>query len=554
MAYGSILTAETDAAEARKGRGAFFTPPEMAEYLATWAIRSRSDTVLEPACGEAEFLIASFRRLVALGASTQEASGHITGCELHRESVDAALSKCSEMSFAPRINVGDFFQQQLSGKFDVVLGNPPYVRFQILGGDQKGTFREVSHRTGYAMSALASAWAPFVMHGASFLNEGGRLAFVLPAELLTVNYAASIRSFLLTEFNDITIVSFDKQVFPEVQEEVVLLLASGYHQGPSEYIKWKQASDLECIDEGIDRDYYPNGNGEKWTPGLVPEPVGKLLAGIDRRTFCRMSDWGRLALGVVTGNNAYFALSDDDARIAGLRDDDVVRISPPGSKHLRKLAFTAQDHASLASSGKKALLFYPKPDLSEEAARYIEHGMAEGVHRGYKCRNRNPWWKVPLSSVPDAFVTYMNDYAPNVCINEAGAHCLNSVHGLTFDDNYRDLGRSLFALASINSITLLSAELEGRAYGGGLLKVEPREAANLQVPSPELVEASRKRLELIIEEGALNLTGSSLLEVIESVDDALFDNVDAVSREHLEQVRDCKRKLYNRRRNRGRKR
>lgn len=551
MAFGSTLSAVEDTPTERKNRGAFFTPPEMAEYLADWAIVSRDDSVLEPACGEAEFLIASFKRLIKLGASAQNANELIVGCELHADSADAALARCSSYSFKPHIEVGDFFKQRPSKTYNVIIGNPPYVRFQVLDANQKDSFKEVSNRTGYAISALASAWAPFVMHSATFLSEGGRLAFVLPAELLTVNYAASIRAFLLAEFADITIVTFDKKVFPEVQEEVVLLLASGYHSGSAEFIKWRVASDLGGLGESIDRDYYPNAKGARWTPGLVPPAVGEMFENLDRMGFCRLGDWGKLALGSVTGNNKYFTLSSDDVKLIGLREDEVLPISPSGSRHLRKLALTCEDYDNLVSQGKKAYLFYPSVNPSDAACRYLNFGLEKEVDQGYKCRNRKPWWKVPLTEVPDAFITYMNDFAPSICINEARVHCLNSVHGLTFANEHQELGRSLFALACVNSVTLLSSELEGRAYGGGMLKVEPREAANLQVPSPELLSSLRNELEVLKGDRAANLAGNSLIELQEAVDKVLFGDMDSNSLEILRSVRDSKQRLYERRRGRG---
>ena len=551
MAFGSVLTAVEDAPSARKSRGAFFTPCEMAEYLADWAIVSRDDLVLEPACGEAEFLIASFKRLIKLGASVEEASRLVEGCELHVESAKAALERCSEYSFKPSIEIGDFFRQRPSKDYDVILGNPPYVRFQVLDRRQKDSFKEVSHRTGYTISALASAWAPFVMHSATFLKKGGRLAFVLPAELLTVNYAASIREFLLEEFADITIVAFDKKVFPEVQEEVVLLLASGYHLGSAGFIKLRQSSDLRGIDEGVDRDFYPDGKGARWMPGLVTPIVGQVLERLDGNGFCRLGDWGKLSLGSVTGNNKYFTLSQDDVRIIGLHDDEVAPISPPGSNHLRRLALTCADYDSMVSQGKKAFLFYPGETPSDAARRYLDFGLEKEVNRGYKCRKRSPWWRVPLASPPDAFVTYMNDYAPGICINEAGVHCLNSVHGLTFAEGYRALGRRLFALSCVNSVTLLSAELEGRAYGGGMLKVEPREAAKLQVPSPELVSANSEELRKLAGGFDARLTGDDLIELRTCVDEILFGDVGIISHDILELIRGSKQKLYERRRCRG---
>ncbi len=53
--------------EARKGRGAFFTPPAVARFLTDWAVRSASDRILEPSCGKASFLLESGRRLRDLG-------------------------------------------------------------------------------------------------------------------------------------------------------------------------------------------------------------------------------------------------------------------------------------------------------------------------------------------------------------------------------------------------------------------------------------------------------------------------------------------------------
>ena len=554
MAYGSVLTAAADTSAARKDRGAFFTPPKMAEYLANWAINSPEETVLEPACGEAAFLIAAFKRLVSIGASAGKASKSITGCELHKESADAALTRCSEYSFKPNIEVGDFFKKRPNETYDAIIGNPPYVRFQVIDGKQKDSFKEVSHRTGYAISALASAWAPFVMHSTSFLNEGGRVAFVLPAELLTVNYASSIRSFLLSEFADITIITFDEQVFPEVQEEVVLLLANGYHRGSAEFIKWRQTSDLERITEGVYRDYYPSGNGDRWTPGFVPESVSEALSDLNGNDFCRLGDWGNLALGSVTGNNKFFTLNADEVKIIGLNETEVINISPPGSNHLRSLDLSDADFDELAAKGKKAFLFYPGAEPSEAAKRYIEFGVGKGIDQGYKCRKRKPWWKVPLSRIPDAFITYMNDYAPNVCANTARLHCLNSVHGLTFADEYRDIDPRMFALSCINSATLLSAELEGRAYGGGLLKVEPREAAKLQVPSPHLVKSLSAQLQQMLASAAINLQGKELIAVRNQVDAVLFEHINGFGIETLSQLRGSKSDLYARRRNRGRKR
>src|SRR6185295_18716215 len=84
---------------------------------------------------------------------------------------------------------------------------------------------------GVRLGGLASSWAAFVIHAASFLKPDGRLGLVLPAELLSVNYAAPIRSYLMRRFASVRLVVFEELVFPDVLEEVVLLLAEG--EGPT---------------------------------------------------------------------------------------------------------------------------------------------------------------------------------------------------------------------------------------------------------------------------------------------------------------------------------
>lgn len=110
---------------------------------------------------------------------------------------------------------------------------------------------------------------------------------------------------------------------------------------------------------------------------------------------------------------------------------------------------------------------------------------------------RTPWWRVPYLKPADLLLTYMNADTPRLCTNLAGAHHLNSVHGVYPDDGTRELGRRLLALASVNTATMVGAELVGRAYGGGMLKIEPREADHLPVPAPALVERCAVPLTMI---------------------------------------------------------
>src|SRR5262245_39872493 len=114
----------------RKGRGAFFTPSELCDYVVRWAIRSPDDLVLEPSCGEAAFLVSAGRKLLALNGSEARTSEQLCGVELHEASAAAAVHRLRSDGLDARVAVGDFFNLKTEPMFDAVIGNPPYVRYQ----------------------------------------------------------------------------------------------------------------------------------------------------------------------------------------------------------------------------------------------------------------------------------------------------------------------------------------------------------------------------------------------------------------------------------------
>ena len=552
MAYGSTIPESMDSRDSRKKRGAFYTPSELTRVIAKWAIKSPDTTVLEPACGESEFIIAAYRELLSRGVSSKAASNQITCCELHAESLEAGESKCRAIGCTPDYHLGSFLEMEFTQRFDAVIGNPPYVRFQSIGESQRDAIGNIMEKAGMGGSRLSSLWVPFVYHAVSCLSPGGRLGFVLPAELLSVNYAAPVRSFLMERFSSISLLTFDERVFPEVQEEVVVLLAEGCGNGPAKAIEWSQCRNLSELYANEAWEFRPLAPDAKWTYAFISMPADNLRAELRKLGFASLESWGKVSLGTVTGNNGYFTLTPEEAHDWGFRTLDTSPISPPGSRHLRTLEFDPASFADMNKAGKKTVLFYPHGKLSEAAQRYISYGESIGVDKGYKCRKRKPWWRVPLAAKADAFVTYMNDYAPSLCANRAGVYHLNSIHGIIFHEGFGELAAKFLPLAFLNTATSLDSELAGRSYGGGMLKLEPREAADLLVPSPQLVEAVRPELDEIHSEVQRILKDGDVPRAIGRVDE-VFAKVGGGSWKELVTVMsEDKARLYGRRKLRGR--
>ena len=537
----------------RKSRGAFYTPAEITRFIAQWAVRSESDRVLEPSCGEADFLLAVGERQRDLGAGLL-VGDNLRAIEIHGPSAERAERRIREAGFSVDVRAANFFDVDAEPKFDAVVGNPPYIRYQDFSGDARRKALEAALRQGVRLSGLASSWAAFVVHAAEFLKPEGRLALVMPAELLTVKYAANVRRYLLQRFGSIRLVMFEELVFPNVQEEVVLLLAEG--QGPAPNFEVYQArnlADLDTIDSAPWVPYTPN-ESDKWMWALLSsDAIGTYQKVVDAPGgFETLRAWGTTYLGIVTGGNRYFSLSARDVRERGLPAKEVLQICPPGSRYLRGLTFTESAWRGLRDEGKRCFLFRPKDGSPSTAAqRYIDAGETTSVDQGYKCSNRSPWWRVPLVNVPDLLLTYMDRDRPRLITNRAGEHILNSLYGVSLSKGRKRIGMDLLPVASLNSLTVLGAELVGRAYGGGLLKLEPREADRLPMPSKDLLESAADKLRGVRPQVGVALRQGKLDKAIRLVDRILLYEGVGLKQPEVRALRDARATLFDRRNTRA---
>lgn len=539
-----------DSPALRKARGAFFTPPPIARFISSWAIRHPSDRILEPSMGDAEFLVHAVERLQSLGRSSPE----VFGSELHAWSAERGKQRVAERGGTALVDIGDFFAREDPCPFDAVIGNPPYIRFQDFSGEQRTAAQAAALRGGVALTGLASAWAAFTVHATLKLAVGGRLGFVLPAEILTANYAAPVRRFIFDNFGDVELVLFEEKVFGEADTETVLLLASSFGQGATKNAKIRQVRNAASLTSMPPATVWtPEDPADRWSGATVNAAASKVLMdSVPAGHFKVLKTWGETTLGIVTGKNSYFAISPEQEIDLALDPAETVPLSPPGSAHLRGLELSDLALAELGRLGKRTRLFRPTGDMSLGARNYIAAGESAGVHNAYKCRVRKTWWLVPLLEPADLLLTYMNADTVRLVSNTARVHHLNSVHGVYLREEVRSIGMELLPIASLNSVTMLSAEIAGRAYGGGVLKMEPGEADRWLVPSLKAVENSAERLRSIKPQIGGRLRGGKLDEAVKLVDDALLVDVLGFTRSEVHVVREARNELAGRRGNRGR--
>lgn len=520
-----------DRPELRKQRGAFFTPAPIADFLAAWATGGRPDArVLDPTCGEAVFLLAAARRLAINGADPAATGDLLYGVDLHAASLEHSRMLLNAEGFDADLCTGDFFAQptpaQLGGGLpwmDAVVGNPPYVRYHDHKGQTRKRSAAAALAQGVRLSGLASSWAALLVHACSFLKPEGRVALVLPAELLTVGYAEPVRRWLRERFASVHLVLFEELQFHNAEEQVVLLVAQG--SGGCDALALHQVRDAHELKrlhvfDGVA--VAPRAEG-KWTDLLLPTERRALFRRVTTNHFADLGSYGAPELGTVTGANPFFALTEATRKKFDIACDDLTAIVPPGTRHLQGSRFTQGRWEQLRLHGERVWLLNPRTDRPRGGlARYIAHGRGLGVHEAYKCTVRTPWWRPPVVAAPDLFFTYMSHRYPRLIANDAGVSFVNSMHGMMLRADAPAVARDALPLLALNSVSMLGAEVFGRSYGGGILKMEPSEAAVLPVPSPNLLTRAWKTIVRRSEHLDEQLRAGQWQDVVEEVDEAVL--------------------------------
>ncbi len=288
---------------------------------------------------------------------------------------------------------------------------------------------------GLAPSRLTNAWVPFVVAAVVAAKQGGRIGLVVPAELLQVGYAALLRSYLVDRCSEITIVSFRGLVFPGILQEVVLLLATK-GDGPARVrtVEADDADGLAALDMTGTAARARLHESEKWTKYyLGPDAIELMREARVGKRLAPLGTYADVNVGVVTGRNSFFTLSEKEAS-----DRRILRYTVPllsRSAQIRGITFGADDLAADAQKSLRTRLLAVPADLDlarhPDLAAYIVLGEEHNVPDGYKCSIRTPWWSVPSVKAPDGFMLRQVSSHVQLTANDVGAQARIPCTGYT---------------------------------------------------------------------------------------------------------------------------
>ena len=500
-------------ATSEKLRGGFYTPEPIAEFVLRWGINGSSDfDILEPSCGDGVFLEQLQKNSFKYKS--------ITAIELNEE--EAEKAEKIPLNNKQIIN-SDFhtYCNNTEKRFDLIVGNPPYIRYQFFDRQQQVEAEDIFIKAGLTYSKLTNAWVSFVVGSSLLLKDSGKIGFVLPAEILQVSFAKQLRNFIAHFYNKINIISFEKLVFPNIQQEVVLLLCEKNNTDKHniEHIEVRDASDLKKLDLALLKspqkkiDFKSN----KWTFYFLEQDEIDFLEHIaENNSIPTIGDFAKVEVGITTGSNDFFTVP-----LSTVEEYDLQKFAKPmvgRSVQVNSVIFTEEDwKINKHSKAKAHLLVFPEQNqINHEkgAMKYIAHGENQDIHMGYKTGIRNDWFVVPSLKISDALFIRRNNLYPRLIINEAKAYTTDTMHRV-FLKNGTNI--KAFTASYYNSLSLAFTEVCGRSHGGGVLELMPNEAERVLLPYskendlllPEIDSLIRKKTSI---ESILKFTNQIILK------------------------------------------
>ncbi|MCI9080429.1 MAG: N-6 DNA methylase [Lachnospiraceae bacterium] len=533
----------------QKLRGAYYTPLPLAEMMVgLFANESMPVSVLEPSCGDGVFLDAAIKR------HFNKVAKEIIAIEIDKE--EAAKTRKSTKEYKNiKVYNEDFFDYYnrtfKQKKYDLILGNPPYVRYQYLEESQRELLSAILTSQGMRANKLINTWVGFMVACVNLLSEKGKIAFVVPAEIMQVAYAEDLRLFLADKLSKITLITFEELIFPDIEQEIVVFVGEkGKQEKGIRIVQLNNLEDLKSFDIETNGFQKLQHVHEKWTRYFTNNEENTLIKQIkEDKRFQKLSDVSLVNVGITTGNNKYFSVNQD--KVDGYKLQDVVRPLIGRSSHADSVYFKEDDWMKNVLKGKAAYLIdFPEKnieDFPEEQGKYIKEGEENGENKGYKCRIRDKWYCIPSVWVPHAFFLRRSNLYPKFVLNCCNAVSTDTMHRIKFNE---DINPEQIVLSYYNSISFAFTELCGRSYGGGVLEILPREVGNIMVPKLDDIPVQQVRNILKQVDGIIR-TGDNIEAALDIVDREIIVDALGYDEKVCQMARGIWKKLQTRRLKRG---
>ena len=552
---------EQPSKSAVKERGAYYTPKLISDFIVNWGLERThtSPHILEQSCGDGSFLRALTSssslmegknvKILAIEMDKNEAKkSRVIGNQLRSNSNITCNTVTSEY-FSYMMDV----KSRAKRKFNLVLGNPPYIKqSKFVKGRSLAKTR--MKELGLKINQQSNAWVYFVIDAVSRMSSESHIGLVIPADLLQLAYAKAVQEYLTEHLDDILIIGFDELVFPNIQQDVVLLLGKKSKNTVNRRLGSISIKNLSCLNDDLWENFIHtkkqvNIEEVDWNLQFLPDQeLSKINKIFEKKDVFSLGDISDNRIGIVTGANSFFCvnktkLSELKIKVGKNKGVNVKKMI--GSRmNVPGIEYTQKDHYKNNSANKKTnmLVFdikLPREKLSGELKNYLSMGEEKKYHTRNQLARRTPWYS-PEHVISTRIGLYKR--SAEFCklfLKSKEIYHTDTIYRIWVED-YKITPETL-VFSFVNSLTYLSCEMHGRNYGGGVLELTPAEIRSLKIPIHHCTGDEFTHLDKMFR------SNTSIEKILDYTDDLTLN---FLSRSERKLIRESWRYLKNRRMNR----
>lgn len=438
--------------------GQYFTNYDVASFMAAW-VSKNAKKLLDPATGNSVFL-----------KYAKEANPE---CGLDAYEIDSIILDFFGNPADANLMNDDYLMTGWEDKYDAIICNPPYNRFQAVA-NRNQILDEIERHTGIKYSGYTNLYILFLLKSIFQMSEDGKLAYIIPTEFLNSKYGTPIKEKLIKERLLRAIINFenDQELFFNATTTCCILLLDKEDKRDVKFFNLDAISELKTLSlENTDKclviDYENLSAENKWREYLKHEVKQEYINLKQISEFCTVSR------GIATGDNGFFCLSKSQIANHQL-PEDVIDECVCRSADVKAIVFKREDFTELANADKSVFLLDIKDVEDSATEEYIKEGERKEINKKYLLSCRKPWYSMEQKPIAPIWVSSACRDRIKFVRNIAGVRSLTTFHSIFVNQSYQDDIDIIFCYF----LTPIAQEIireNRKELGNGLEKFQPND-------------------------------------------------------------------------------
>lgn len=469
-----------------KEYGQFFTDKRIVDFMVQWACKGASN-VLDPAVGNNIFLMSCKKNFPAIKTNGYE--------------IDKNILQFFNNTNNYNILNSDYLLSEWETKFDAIVCNPPYKKFQYIK-NRDMILNNILVNTQISLSGYTNLYIYFLLKSIFQLSTKGKLAYIVPSEFLNSKYGNKIKEFLISQKLLFAIINLENnnEVFDNAVTTSCIILINKESKNSVMFFNIKNLDDLKKLDfrnrhiQPLLVNYSKLINTDKWRNYLSNKK-----ANLNFKNLKLVSDFCRVTRGIVTGANDYFCLSKNKINNYQIPNECLTKCICK-SEDVSGVFFEENDFNKLCQNNKIVYLLKANNDNTSKILHYINIGEKTGINNKYIPAHRKHWYSIEQKQSAPIWVSSAYRKTMKFIRNLANISNLTTFHSVFVNENYVQDTNLIFCYFITPTAQRILSE-NRKEMGNGLNKFQPNDLNFSQMLDISIIKKEDKyRIEKIYKE------------------------------------------------------